>query len=611
MSDATFLSTSLVKCRAPQIAVPLSVSISLLYNANDSSDDSLDFDYHPPARISQFIPAFGHESGGGLVTVLGSGFLKSRDTFVCKFGTVRAQLVQMLSSTRILVLSPQHPPANVTLAVSNNGQDFVFPNSDFQFTPSFSIESVFPSSGPLEGGQRVTLRGMGFSQGLACIFNGLKIAVELLSSTSIVCASPARGAGFSSVALLGAGADLDEVVLKRYVPSISGDMSLIDGVTPAVSVKVSMPGLKATAPECLYRGQRLAASMVTSSILKCGAAALTAGSSISLSVSGDGVSFTKEFFVFHHVPGVSVLQIAPSIGEMGASNEIKVVGVGFTGKNWHFRFGSASFPVVLETSSTLQVHVQPIATGKVSIVVSHDELHATGSSFSYMVHNPIQLKAVEPSHGHDIGNTVVQVRGSNFMRSSSLKCQFASAAVDAIWLSPNSIECITPPGKPGNTSLRVSNNGLQFSASFLTYEFQERAVVRSAEPCQGPVKGSSVITLSGVGFAREAGSACVFGQAVTRATVLTSSRTICESPPARAGPVPLSIRPLTPSTWQVPPYPLSSWKCRRSLPWRRVWGPPWEAQSQLPASTLARAGSTAALVRYQAQWQQWRCRAPS
>ena len=90
----------------------------------------------------------------------------------------------------------------------------------------------------------------------------------------------------------------------------------------------------------------------------------------------------------------------------------------------------------------LQVNVQPIETGTVSVVISHDELHATGSNFSYMVHNPIELKSVVPSHGHDVGNTVVQVRGSNFIRSSSLKCQFASASVNAIWLSANSIECI-------------------------------------------------------------------------------------------------------------------------------------------------------------------------
>ena len=64
-SDATFLSTSLVKCRTPQMALPLSMAVGLLYNANDASDNSQDFEYHPPTRILQFTPAFGHEAGGG------------------------------------------------------------------------------------------------------------------------------------------------------------------------------------------------------------------------------------------------------------------------------------------------------------------------------------------------------------------------------------------------------------------------------------------------------------------------------------------------------------------------------------------------------------------
>ena len=283
------------------------------------------------------------------------------------------------------------------------------------------------------------------------------------------------------------------------------------------------------------------ANMVTSSILKCGAVAVTAGSSISLSVSGDGASFTKEFFVFHYVPGVSVLQILPQIGEMGSRNEITVVGVGFRSQNWHCRFGVVSYPAALETSSLLRVMVQPMTTGRVSVVISHDELHVVGSSFNYMVHNPVQIHSVEPSHGHDVGNTVIQVRGSNFIRSSTLKCQFASTAVEAMWLTPSSIECITPPGKPGNTSLRVSNNGLQFSTSYLAYEFRERVSVISAEPCQGPVRGNSLITLTGVGFLGGGDSACVFGQVVTKSTVLDSNRAICESPPAKAGRVPLSM----------------------------------------------------------------------
>ena len=109
------------------------------------------------------------------------------------------------------------------------------------------------------------------------------------------------------------------------------------GMTPAVSVNVVIPGLKAPSPECKHGSQRLTASMISSSILQCGSVAISAGTSISLSVSSDGMSFTNDFFVFHYVPGVSVLQILPPIGELGSINEIKVIGVGFRGQDWHCR----------------------------------------------------------------------------------------------------------------------------------------------------------------------------------------------------------------------------------------------------------------------------------
>jgi len=447
----------------------------------------------------------------------------------------------MVSSTRIVVLVPQHLPANVTISLSNNAQDFAFSNVDFEFTPSFSIHSVFPTSGPLEGGQLVTLRGMGFPQGVACVFNGTRSPVEILSSTLLLCASPAREAGFSSLALLGAGADLDEAELQRYVPSISGEVLLISGVTPAVSIKVLVPDLITPNPVCIHGTKKLMADMVTSSLLKCAAVAVNVPSSIALSVSGDGVSFTKQFFVFQYVPGISIIQVMPQMGVMGVISDIRVVGAGFRGQNWLCRFGSVSYPAVLQTSSSLLVRVQPLTVGTVSIVISHDELHTMGSAFSYMAHDPIVLESVQPSHGHDVGNTVVLVQGSNFIRSSTLKCQFGSTSVEAIWFSPSTVECISPPGKPGNTSLRVTNNGLQFSSSFLTYEFRQRASVISALPSQGPVQGGALITLNGIAFLGRTASGCVFGQAVTKASILSSTRAICASPPASPGSVPLSM----------------------------------------------------------------------
>ena len=58
--------------------------------------------------------------------------------------------------------------------------------------PGLTVSEIAPSIGPVEGGTHVTVIGCWRAQPsqLRCIFDGVKTATTLLSSSTVLCASP-------------------------------------------------------------------------------------------------------------------------------------------------------------------------------------------------------------------------------------------------------------------------------------------------------------------------------------------------------------------------------------------------------------------------------------
>lgn len=62
---------------------------------------------------------------------------------------------------------------------------------------------------------------------------------------------------------------------------------------------------------------------------------------------------------------------------------------------------------------------------------------------------------VAPTFGHDVGGTVVTISGYNLNRSNSRwECRFGSTRVNATWLSPTKLTCVSPTGL-SNTDVNV------------------------------------------------------------------------------------------------------------------------------------------------------------
>ena len=84
-------------------------------------------------------------------------------------------------------------------------------------------------------------------------------------------------------------------------------------------------------------------------------------------------------------------------------------------------------------------------------------------------------------------------------RLSYLVCRFNSSMVSAVYVSGVELHCITPEHVSGLVSVEVSMNSQPFSTDGVQYEYVEVSLY-GVSPVSGPVRGGTLVTLSGVGL---------------------------------------------------------------------------------------------------------------
>lgn len=139
-------------------------------------------------------PSTGPEVGGTDILVRGDGFVPT-DDLECLIDSTTRVPATYIRQGQILCSIPQmqHSIGDVTLSVSNNGQQFSVSRSTYTFYPQASVTSVSPSSGPLHGGTTVSVYGTGFvNDTLSCQFDD--IAIEKRERNALAAKIQARTA---------------------------------------------------------------------------------------------------------------------------------------------------------------------------------------------------------------------------------------------------------------------------------------------------------------------------------------------------------------------------------------------------------------------------------
>ena len=207
-----FHSTGEISCISPADS-PIAVAVGL-HDEGDKTfarmQSTQSFAFQVLPTVTGISPTRGPIYGGTKVTVAVSGYNRV-DQIFCRFGDAKAVIASWINSYKLQCLSPAAQSGNVTVEVSNNGQDFTTSGHLYNYHEIMNVTSFTPMISSSDSAALVTITGSNFPtygvlpKHLQCRFGAQATRAVVLSSTSIRCDAPTGDAGIVSVGITSNG----------------------------------------------------------------------------------------------------------------------------------------------------------------------------------------------------------------------------------------------------------------------------------------------------------------------------------------------------------------------------------------------------------------------
>ncbi|MBM9504330.1 IPT/TIG domain-containing protein [Actinacidiphila acididurans] len=203
-----------------------------------------------PPRVSGVSAADGALSGGGRITVTGTGFTHVN---AVAFGSARGTRIIVASSRKLTVTAPKHSAGAVDVRVHTAaGWSPVTKADRFTYVSAPVITRVAPASGPSAGGTRVTVTGTNFLKVSSVGFGSLPgTKVTVSSAKTLTVTAPKAPAGRVDVWVRSAFGRSASVVADRYTylapaPTVTALSSRTGPVTGGQTVRITGTDLTGT-----------------------------------------------------------------------------------------------------------------------------------------------------------------------------------------------------------------------------------------------------------------------------------------------------------------------------------------------------------------------------
>jgi hypothetical protein len=567
---ASFINSSRVACVTPALPPGSTANISLSNNGVDfqSSQAALAFDALRTPVLFSISPASGMASGGTRVAIRGEnlGAMAGAGQLACLFGGVVGDAAWAASDSEVHCTTPAFPvPVGMGLAVVPVG--LVTPGSEpfvssvsFTFLEKLQVLSISPPGGPISGGTRVLVRGIGFHESAGvpqCLFgNASGSSARLLSSSELECVSQAVEAPGSVLLRLTVN---HQEISDTGVPYIYAPAVRVDGVGPlrglpagGTEIRIQGSGFlsPANALVCSFGGLGgldVPAYVASDTLASCSSPP-SRNSNVSLTISTASSELMTVVFSYCRVP--SAQRIHPASASISGGTIVNVTfasDIGsFNESGLVCRFGSLTARMNVTGARVGRCAVPAAAEpGFVVLVVeAQGSSSGPGLAFEYLL--PMAATRVTSAVVPAWFASVVSVLGAGFPRSSGLSCRFGedvqSGGVSrARWLSAGSIECPTPVLPPGSYPLYISSNAVDYEATGLEVTLHPEVTLAGARPSRSFVGGGARVVVTGAMFRDDGTMQCAFGDQVVDALYLNSSALLCVTKPHAPGALGLSL----------------------------------------------------------------------
>ena len=591
--SATRTTSGFAICRVPAVHRRGYVGFEMSANAQDYSTAGLLFEYRSYV-LTSILPRQGPMLGGTWITVFGSGFMPAtcsyahvasggRGSHVCAFDGESMDATQRTADS-VVCRSPSRDLAvdivagvlisTVTIHVDDASY---LGGLSFTYFQPVVVSSIFPKMGPALGGTRVAVHGFGFierdASQIRCRFftygTGVLVLGRYRGLNQVDCIAPEGIAGTLTLVELsqnwpdGNNFSSSQAYFAYYAPPRIIDIYPQHLSTKAGSlVTVMGSGFMASRlgeMRCAFERIHVPATVVSPEKLLCPAPAGSHFGAVGVEISNNGHDYTQRG---HRVQFVvlQLSQVLPATGPIVGGTQVTVSGSGFVNwdqQHWQCIWGDQeewSSPATLEASTYLTCVTPKLSKSVVTLVRLRARVDGVTqtSALHFLYSSVLAISRIYPSHSPGHGGTVVTLSGQ-FSQAVEF-CRFA-AVVDgcfpplpARYLSPTRVECTVPridhacsKVHGSDVAVELSVNGVDFSASSVSFHYLRPVKLMRLDPLGGPVQGGSSLTVYGIdlsSFVTAVSSehvliACSFNLTVRIPAVLASHDTLtCKTPPS-------------------------------------------------------------------------------
>lgn len=509
-------------------------------------------------QVTKVSQEFGFASGGSLIKIEGSGFLRGSYP-LCHFGPKHVVKGYASSKTVVFCVSPAvtlHTSAQEVEFWLSDDDDAISKSRTFTFYTSPRVRAIRPTFGPSTGGTIVVVFGENFSPRFTfeCVF-GEKMKVPALAknSTTLFCKSPPLVLGNYSLGVLLNGVDkvsnefaIFSTVPKEILARINPARGLSSHGGEAKAIVYGSNFVDSSELRCKFDEVLSAATFLSTWAVECTVPRMPAGVK-SVRVANNGADFaasvTPGACAYEVVPHFAIDHIAPKSGLISGGTVVQVVGVFSRLHELECVFGEERTVVKAANGSVLTcVAPSTRVAGNVDVSVrlgnSFAQSRDDGSNvFTYLA-SP-RVSRISPSVVSQTVRLVpVTIHGEAFDSVEISNCRFSRFVGEAINKSASSITCLLNASLTGefDVALQTPSSLWVHIPTHQRVHIVRAPQLRRVHPSKLDERGGLQVIVTASNLHPAALTAkCRFGDHIVEGMIMSDTSMRCVSPPQVPG----------------------------------------------------------------------------
>jgi hypothetical protein len=423
----------------------------------------------PVPRLTRISTTSGPTSGGTSITITGTGFTGAT---AVSFGSTPAGSFTVNSDNSITAVSPPVSGSTVDVTVTTAGGTSAMSAADqFTFIAPPTIAGVSPNSGPLAGGNWVTVTGTDLRTTNKVSIGDTTTSFNVLSNTSLSVYIPAGESPETvNIAVTTIGGTSARTSSDQYTYVAPPPAPIVTGISPNTGTAlggttVTITGTGFTNVVYVSFGGYAAQSFTINSDTSITAVAPavyydgTVDVTVQTLASGWSAASPADQFIYAD-SAPTLTGVSPSTGSAAGGDTVTITGTGFTNA-YDVSFGSVSASFTVNNDGSITA-TTPAASADSTVDVTVTDFggtSATGAAdqFTY-ADSPPTVTGVSPDTGAALGGDTVTISGTGF--STAIGVYFGGVAAASFTVnSDGSITAVTPASNSGTVDVTVSAAG--------------------------------------------------------------------------------------------------------------------------------------------------------